>query len=600
MTPFPKRKTPVENQRNFILAIALSVLVLVGWSAISAVWFPVPKAPPAKSAPASGTAPGTTSAPVQASGTVPTVAPAVAIQDRTKVLAGSSRVAIRTPSLEGSINLTGARIDDLVLVRHRTAIDKGAPPVRLLSPAGTANAYYAAFGWIKDGFDTPNAATQWTADSSELTPQRPVTLSTRNNTGQTFSIRFAVDDNYLFTIEQTVGNGGPSPISARGFAGIQREAKSTDLDQWTAHVGPVSALNGRANYDVDYDYVAGKPIGFWGTLFGTRAVSGVNMEKSTGGWLGFGDHYWLTALSLPKGVESEAAFSSVAPGGFKADVKPSPQIVKPGSMLRSSFNFFAGAKEVALLDNYEAKANIPLFGKAIDWGWFEIVEKPIFYYLDWLFKLFHNFGVAIILLTFTVRLLMFPIAQRQFASMASMKVVQPKIKALQERYKDDKPRQQQELMALYKSEKINPLGGCLPALIQIPVFFALYKVLILTIEMRHQPFVLWIKDLSARDPFFFGLFPDLAVPAFLAIGALPIIVGITQYVQFKLNPQPMDETQAQVFKIMPFMLIFVMASFASGLQIYWMTTNILTIGQQWLLYRKHPSLKAAPAAPTAT
>lgn len=570
----------MENQRNFILAIALSALVLFGWSAISAVWFPVPKAPPARSTPAA------TTTPVAANGAAPAITPAATMQDRAKVIAATPRVAIRTPSLTGSINLTGARIDDLVLLRHRSALDKKSPPARLLSPAGTPRAYYAGFGWTGDGLAAPGPATVWTADGNELTPQRPVALTTTNAGGQVFTLRFTVDANYLFNVEQTVTNNGAAPVLAQSYAFIGREGKSTDHDEWTAHVGPLGVFNGAASYDVN-----------WGDL-DTAGAAGKRF-KTDNGWLGFGDKYWLTALAPSKAAPLDAGYRNQN-GTYLADFVRAKGILAPGTMQRDSTQFFAGAKEVALLDTYEAKAGIPLFGKAIDWGWFEIIEKPIFYYLDWLFRIFNNFGVAIILLTLTVRLLMFPIAQRQFASMAAMKVVQPKMKAIQERYKDDKPRQQQEVMALYKSEKINPLAGCLPILIQIPIFFALYKVLILTIEMRHQPFVLWMKDLSAPDPFFFGLFPNLAIPAFLAIGVLPIIVGFTQYLQFKLNPQPMDEVQAQVFKIMPFMLIFVMAPFAAGLQLYWMTTNILTIGQQWLLYRKHPALRAPAAAPTTT
>jgi YidC/Oxa1 family membrane protein insertase len=383
----------------------------------------------------------------------------------------------------------------------------------------------------------------------------------------------------MFTVEQSVSNAGTAPVVARTYAYVSRDGKSKDVDAWTNHVGPIGVFGGKANYSVNYEDL--DTAGPGGTRF-----------QSKGGWMGFGDHFWLAALVPPQDAGVDTGFRA---GGntYQADYALAPATIAPGTAKSVTSHLFAGAKETNILDNYEDNLGITYFGKAIDWGWFEVVEKPIFKYLDWLFRLTTNFGVAIILLTLTVRGLMFPIAQKQFASMAAMRVVQPKMKALQERYKDDKPRLQQETMALYKSEKINPLAGCAPILLQIPVFYALYKVLMLTIEMRHQPFVGWIKDLSAPDPFFFGLFPNLGLPAFLAIGILPIIVGVTQYIQFKLNPAPMDPAQEQVFKIMPFVLIFVMAPFAAGLQVYWMTTNILTILQQKLLYSRHPVLSQA-------
>jgi YidC/Oxa1 family membrane protein insertase len=312
-----------------------------------------------------------------------------------------------------------------------------------------------------------------------------------------------------------------------------------------------------------------------------------------GGWLGFGETYWLTALVPAKTANVDAGFRS-GNGSYQAEFSTPQTIVTPGKTVSTSNHLFAGAKEVATLDHYEDKLGIVHFGKAIDWGWFEIIEKPIFYLLDWLFKMVGNFGVAIILLTFIVRGLMFPVAQRQFASMAAMRAVQPKMKALQERHKDDKPKLQQEMMALYSKEKINPMAGCLPIFLQIPVFYALYKVLNLTIEMRHQPFALWIKDLSAPDHLtpvnLFGLL-DFTPPAMIALGVLPILLGITMYLQFKLNPAPMDPVQQQMFSIMPWIMMFMMAPFASGLQLYWTVSNLLTIAQQKWLYSRHPALK---------
>ncbi len=556
-----------------ILAVVLSALVLFGWSAVSERFFPAPK-------PAVPTTVSANTAPTPGSN-APIPASVTKVQDRAQTIASTPRIAIRTPRLVGSINLTGARIDDLVLTAHRETIKKDSPPIRLLSPASTENAYYAGFGWSGDGLAVPGPATVWQADGAALTPTTPVTLRWANPTGQTFTIKLSVDANYMFTVEQSVGNSGTASVAARTYAYVSRDGISKDPDTWTAHVGPIGAFNGTVDYGVNYGDL--DTAGAGGTRF-----------QSKGGWMGFGDHFWLTALVPPQDAGVDTGFRA---GGktYQADYALAPATIAPGQQKVVKSHFFAGAKETNILDNYEDKLGITHFGKAIDWGWFEIVEKPIFKYLDWLFRVTGNFGLAIILLTVTVRGLMFPIAQKQFASMAAMRVVQPKMKAIQERYKDDKPRQQQEVMALYKSEKINPLAGCAPILLQIPIFYALYKVLLLTIEMRHQPFVGWIKDLSAPDPFFFGLFPDLGLPAFLAIGILPIAVGITQYVQFKLNPAPMDPTQEQVFKIMPFALIFVMAPFAAGLQVYWMTTNLLTILQQKLLYARYPGL-AAPIA----
>jgi YidC/Oxa1 family membrane protein insertase len=563
----------VDNQRNMILAVVLSALVLFGWSAVSERFFPAPK--PAVTQPANG------NTPVATGSNAPAPVSVVKVQDRAQAIASTPRIAIRTPKLTGSINLTGARVDDLVLTAHRETIKKDSPPIRLLSPGGTANAYYAGFGWSGDGLAVPGPATVWQANGTALTPQMPVTLRWANPNGQTFAIKLSVDVNYMFTVEQSVSNAGTAPVAARTYAYVSRDGISKDPDTWTAHVGPIGAFNGTVNYGVNYGDL--DTAGAGGTRF-----------QSKGGWMGFGDHFWLTALVPPQDASVDTGFRA---GGkiYQADFALAPATIAPGQQKVVTSHLFAGAKETNILDNYEDKLAITHFGKAIDWGWFEIVEKPIFKYLDWLFRVTGNFGLAIILLTVTVRGLMFPIAQKQFASMAAMRVVQPKMKAIQERYKDDKPRQQQEVMALYKSEKINPLAGCAPILLQIPIFYALYKVLMLTIEMRHQPFVGWIKDLSAPDPFFFGLFPNLGLPAFLAIGILPIAVGITQYIQFKLNPTPMDPTQEQVFKIMPFALIFVMAPFAAGLQVYWMTTNLLTILQQRLLYARYPGL-AVPVA----
>ena len=585
-----------EDTRNLVLFGIIAFLIMFGWPLVSGQLLP-PANPPATKVEQGK------SIPVATPGIDPAADGAKALRDRKIVLAESPRVAIDTPALKGSINLKGARIDDLVLLRHRETIAANSPPIRLLSPAGAEKAYFASFGWSANGAQVPDRNTVWTADSTMLTPARPVTLRWTNPQGMTFAIRFAVDRDYMFTVTQLLANASAQPVTVKTFGAVSRNGKpsSTDPnehDTWTNHVGPIGVFGSSANYDIGYPNLEGQEPGFFARIFGTSAKAGANYFDATGGWLGFGDRYWLAALIPAPDARVHTGFKGSPAGIYQADFSAAAVTVAPAKTNSQSMRFFAGAKEVRLIDHYQDEGGITNFDKAIDWGWFRIIEKPIFYYLDWLVRLVGNFGVAIILLTVTIRGLLYPIAQRQFASMAKMKAIQPKMKALQERYKDDKVRQQQEIMALYKAEGANPLAGCGPTLLQIPVMFGLYKVLILAIEMRHQPFVGWVRDLSAPDPAtilnLFGLLP-FTPPGFLAIGVFPVLLGISMYFQFKLNPAPMDEAQKQVFAIMPWMLMFVMAPFAVGLQLYWITSNTLTILQQRLLYARHPEMLAAPA-----
>jgi YidC/Oxa1 family membrane protein insertase len=572
-----------EDQRNIVIFALLAALVLFGWPMATAYLFPAANPPVTKIVDGKSEVLPNPAAD-------PTADSAKALRDRAIVLKESEgqRIRIDTPSLKGTINLKGARIDDLELTKYDETVAKDSKPIRLLSPGGAAGAYFAQFGWQAQGIQAPTADTLWTASGTALTPSTPVTLTAANATGQQFRIELSVDADYMFTIRQSVANQGGAPVAVTPYAFITRSDKSTDVDQWAANVGPMAVSDGAAQY-INYSDVEAGPQQF----------------TTKGGWVGFTDHYWLTALIPDQGGTVQLAQRQSPSKSFQADYAlPKPLEVQPGKQVSYTSRFFAGAKEVKVLDEYESKLGISKFGYAIDWGWFGIIEQPIFYYLDWLWRLVGNFGVAIILLTFTIRLLLFPIAQRQFASMANMRAIQPKMKALQERYKDDKPKQQQEIMKLYKEEKVNPLAGCLPLLLQIPIMFALYKVLLLTIEMRHQPFVFWIRDLSAPDPLtplnLFGLL-DFHPPAFIAIGVVPILLGISMYYQIKLNPAPMDEMQKQIFSIMPWMLMFVMAPFAVGLQIYWITSNVVTILQQSWLYSKHPALKVAvPKDPPKT
>ena len=570
----------MDNQRNLILAIVLSALVLFGWQFAGDRFFPPAKPPVTKIE-------GGQEKVLAQPGADPAADGPKAIRAREAVLRETPRVAIDTPKLAGSINLKGARIDDLVLKAYRETVAKNAPPVRLLSPNGSPEAYYAGFGWTGDGVDAPGPNTVWTSDGARLTTGTPVTLSWTNSRGQRFETMFAVDRDYMFTVTQKLINSGRGAVAARPYGLISKDGVSKDPSSWTLHTGPIGVFNDSANYDLSFKKLdeAGQP--------GVRFAS-------TGGWLGFGDKYWLTALVPGAKASVDAGFLSTAPQVYQAVQSGRPLVIAPGKSVSVSQRFFAGAKEVALLDRYENELGVPMFSRAIDWGWFRVLEKPIFWVLDQVFKLVGNFGVAIIILTFMVRGLMFPIAQKQFRSMAGMRRVQPKMKELQERHKDDKPRLQQELLKLYQEEKVNPLAGCLPILVQIPVFYALYKVLMVTIEMRHQPFILWIRDLSEPDPLhvlnLFGLL-DFTPPAFLGIGILAILLGISMWLQFKLNPQPMDDAQKQVFALMPWIMMFIMAPFAAGLLIYWITSNFLTIAQQTWLYRQHP-VEPVPASAT--
>jgi YidC/Oxa1 family membrane protein insertase len=569
----------LTDNKNMILAIVLSALVLLGWSLVSDRLLPT--AGPQTVRVENGKA-----KPIATPTEIAADRPQT-MKDRATVLASTPRVRIETPSLQGSINLKGARIDDLVLLRERQTIAKDSPPVRLLSPAGAPGGYFASFGWTGDGIEAPGPDTVWTPSAPAVRPGQPVMLSWTSPSGQRFEQTIAVDNNYLFTVRQRVANAGTNTVAVRPYGLLSRANKSPDPDGWTMHVGPIAFLNGAADYGID-----------WKTL----DQAGANGEhfNSRGGWLGFTDKYWLTALAPAQDASIAASFRKAPNGAYQADYARQPTIVPPGKSITTETHLFAGAKEKAVLDGYE-NMGIPKLSKSVDWGWFEWFMRPIFDLLLWLFKTTGNFGVAIICLTLIVRGLMFPIAQKQFQSMAAMRKVQPKMKAIQERHKDDKPKQQQEILKLYQSEKINPAAGCLPILLQIPVFYALYKVLMVSVEMRHQPFVLWIKDLSAPDPMtpvnLFGMLP-FTPPHFLALGVLPILLGITMWMQFKLNPAQMDPTQQQIFSIMPWVMMVVMAPFAAGLQLYWVVSNILTIAQQWWLYKRYGLDKVEPAPAT--
>jgi YidC/Oxa1 family membrane protein insertase len=498
------------------------------------------------------------------------------------VVGATPRVQIETPRLKGSVNLVGARIDDLVRLDHKVSIKPDAAPIRLFAPSGAKDAYFAGFGWVGPG--APPLEARWSASAPVLSPGRPVTLSWVSPQGLTFQIILAVDENFLFTVTQRVLNGSGSPVALRSFGYVNRTGRGPEKDAFNLHVGPIAVLDGTLKEsEVSFD---------------TLRDDGPQSFTSTGGWLGITEKHWLAALIPDQKAKIEARFTAADGDRYQTDwLKPS-ETLAPGQASQTVSHLFAGAKEVRLLNQVRDDLGVPLFDRALAWGWFWFIAQPIFQLLAWLYGLLGNYALAIVGLTLIVRIILYPIANRQYASMAKMRVFAPKMKEIQEKYKDDKQKQQLELMELYKREKINPLAGCLPILLQIPIFYALYKVLLISVELRHQPAFLWIKDLSAPDPLtplnLFGLIP-WQPPAIIALGILPIILGITMWAQFKLNPQPMDEIQQKVFAWMPWIFMFMMAPFAAGLQIYWIVNNLVSIVQQYVLIRKYPAPAPAPA-----
>lgn len=569
----------MDNQRNLLLAVALSALLILGWDAAMSYFYPQASI---SGQTEQGTARGAESASAGSGGSIVSNEGDAPI-NLEEALASGDRVQVDAARVEGSINLVGARIDDIELKDYRQRIDEDSPPIQLFAPQGTPGQYFAQFGWIGEGVSLPGPQTVWTASGNNLTTNSPVTLSYDNGEGQTFAIELSIDDNYMLTAKQTVANNSTGPIVVRPFGLINRKWIESDgqFGAFYSHTGPMGSFGDSVEYGPDYDDLVD---------------DGAYTPEGRAHWLGFSDNYWLSALIPDSSADTTPGFRPLGDSSFRADLIYAPETVAAGGTQTRETHLFAGAKESVVLDDYRDNMGIEKFGKAIDWGWFEWFEKPMLWLLRQFAEFSGNFGLAIIMLTILVRALMFPIAQKQFASMAAMRAVQPKMKAIQERYKDDKQKQQQEVMALYKKEGVNPLAGCLPLLLQIPIFFALYKTLILAIEMRHEPFYLWIKDLSAPDPAkilnLFGLLP-FDPPGFLGIGILAVLLGITMWLTFRLNPTAMDPMQQQIFNFMPWILMFVMAPFAAGLLLYWVTSNILTLAQQSYLYSKHPQLRAA-------
>lgn len=581
----------MSENRNMVLAIALSALVLFGWQ----YFVGMPKVEREKEAARvqqtqqqaqqpSQTVPGKPSA---APGTPQSGSAPAGTMTRAAALAASPRIAIETPHIKGSIALKGARIDDVSFVTYRETVDPKSPNIILLSPSGGPEPFYAEFGWVNaagGNAKLPDANTVWTAQSSgPLTPAQPLTLIWDNGDGLVFKRTIAVDDKYMFTLNDSVENKSANPVTLYEFGLVSRHGMPVVQGYYLLHEGPVGVLGDGKLFEPAYKDLE-KPM---------EAV------KSEGGWLGITDKYWAAALIPDQTATTSAKFSSSLIGNvrsYQADFLRDPLTVAPGATASAKTQLFAGAKEVALVDGYEKNLGIKRFDLLIDWGWFYFITKPLFKVMDYFYRLFGNFGLAILMVTVLVKLIFFPLANKSYASMAKMKIVQPQMQALKEKYPDDKVKQQQELMELYKKEKINPIAGCLPIVIQIPVFFALYKVLFVTIEMRHAPFFGWIKDLSSPDPTnifnLFGLIPfdPTMLPVighYLHLGIWPIIMGITMWAQMKMNPSPPDPTQKMIFAWMPLVFTFMLSSFSAGLVIYWAWNNSLSVLQQGVIMKKN-------------
>jgi YidC/Oxa1 family membrane protein insertase len=589
----------MTDNKNTILAIVLSAVVLIAWQYFYAMpnaekqklaqqqselqkQTQTPAAPPTQDA-QSGVAPVTPgSAPSVPGQTAPAALPA----DRKAALAASPRLPIKTVSLEGSIALKGGRIDDLSLLKFRETVDPKSPPITLLSPSGAPEPFYAEFGWTAADatVKVPTANTLWTQQGSgALDVGHPVTLTWNNGSGLDFTRIITVDDKFLFTVKDEVANKSDKPAVLYPYALISRHGLPVTAGYYILHEGMVGVLDDKLQ-EVTYKNIEDKKT--------------INFD-TTNGWLGITDKYWAAALLPDPKAHLKARFSTGELGNvktFQTDYLQDAKTIAPGATEAVSTNLFAGAKEVRVVNGYEKQLGLNRFDLLIDWGWFYFITKPLFQLIDWLYHLVGNFGVAILLVTVMIKAVFFPLASKSYASMAKMKAVQPQMAALKARYPDDKAKQQQELMALYKKEKINPLAGCLPIAIQIPVFFSLYKVLFVTIEMRHAPFFGWIHDLSAPDPTnifnLFGLIPfdPTQVPVighFLHVGLWGVIMGITMWAQMKLNPAPPDPTQKMIFDWMPLIFTFMLASFPAGLVIYWAWNNSLSVTQQSIIMRRH-------------
>ena len=568
------------DQKNLVLAIVLSVGIIL----IFQYFFEIPRlreqqrqAELTRQAESLAPAPATSAG--QSQGALPPSVPGMP-QAAASGEAGSGgpRITIDNGRLHGSLALTGARLDDIRLADYHETPSRSSPEITLLSPVGTRSPYFAELGWIaaEPGVAVPDARTLWQAEADRLTAERQVRLRFDNGQGLVFGTEIEIDHDFLISVKRTVRNAGDRPVTLHPYGLLSRWDTPKTLGFYILHEGPLGVLGGTL-HEIDYSDLK---------------EDGPQTLPSTGGWLGITDKYWLAALVPQQDRQIEATFRWVPIDGrdrYQVDFRSAPVTVAPGQTVELVDRIFVGAKEVDKLDRYGELYGIPLFDRAVDFGWFYFLTKPIFHILHFFYKWTGNYGVAILLLTLLVKVAFFPLANKSYRAMSQMKKLQPEMMRLRDLYADDKVKMNQELMALYKREKVNPMAGCLPVVVQIPVFFALYKVLFVNIEMRHAPFFGWIQDLSAPDPTsvfnLFGLLP-WSTPAFLAIGVWPLAMGATMWLQQQLNPQPADPVQAKVMNLLPIFFTFLFATFPAGLVIYWTWNNLLSIGQQWLIMKR--------------
>ena len=579
------------DQKNLIVAIALSLAILLGWQfMVEGPKQEARKAEEQRQAELAGRSPDSIGVPnVPASESGQATAPA-APRERDEIVRESARLEIDTPSIRGSINLTGGRFDDVILRNYRQTIEPDSPKITLLSPRGTASPYFAEFGWLTgNGSVTGGGQTAWTSDQDKLTNTSPVVLTSRTDDGLLLTRTISVDERYMFTITDRVQNTGNTPVNVTPFGRVTRVNTPDTRGFFILHEGPIGVLD-EDLHEIDYDDLKDEP-------------SKPQTFQSTGGWLGFTDTYWLTALVPESNEQVDARFlydtTSSGADLYQTDFRGPAVSLAPGESAEDMHRLFAGAKVFEVLKRYQEgpgegqpgaeELKIDRFELAIDFGWFFFLTKPLLQVIIYSADHLGNFGLAILLVTVIIKLFFFPLANKSYRSMSAMKALQPKMTELREKYTDNKQKMQQELMAMYKREKVNPVSGCLPIALQIPVFFALYKVLFISIEMRHAPFFGWVQDLSAPDPLnIFTLFGavDWVVPFGLTLGVWPILMGITMFAQQKLNPAPADPVQAKIFLLMPVMFTIFLASFPVGLVIYWTWNNLLSITQQYVIMRR--------------